>query len=145
MLLLEYEAKKRTAKPKVAGAQGGDFGEPRADVKRIADATRNGLAETTELYATFMRNGRELGITQAQAAKATKTFAKTLKISGAGAAEASSATTQFSQALASGVLRGDEFNGIMESSPRLARLLADSLDVPVGSLRAMAEIGRAHV
>src|SRR3546814_44254 len=43
--------------------------------------------------------------------------------------------------LASGVLRGDEFNGIMESSPRLARLLADSLDVPVGSLRAMAEQG----
>src|SRR3546814_1560541 len=105
------------------------------------DATRNGLAETTDLYATFMRNGRELGITQDQAAKATETFAKTLKISGAGAAEASSATTQFSQALASGVLRGDEFNGIMESSPRLARLLADSLDVPVGSLRAMAEQG----
>src|SRR3546814_725962 len=111
------------------------------DVKRIADATRNGLAETTDLYATFMRNGRELGITQDQAAKATETFAKTLKISGAGAAEASSATTQFSQALAFGVLRGDEFNGIMESSPRLARLLADSLDVPVGSLRAMAEQG----
>src|SRR3546814_4191476 len=91
-----------------------------------------------------MRNGRELGITQDQAAKATETFAKTLKISGAGAAEASSATTQFSQALASGVLRGDEFNGIMESSPRLARLLADSLDVHVGSLRAMAEQGRSE-
>src|SRR3546814_9960761 len=43
--------------------------------------------------------------------------------------------------LSSGVMRGDEFNGIMEASPRLARLLADSLDVPVGSLRAMAEQG----
>src|SRR3546814_6471067 len=100
---------------KLATAQSGNFGQAQADVKRIADATRNGLAETTDLYATFMRNGRELGITQDQAAKATETFAKTLKISGAGAAEASSATTQFSQALASGVLRGDEFNGIMES------------------------------
>src|SRR3546814_18996144 len=52
-----------------------------------------------------------------------------------------SATTQFSQARPSGVLRGDEFNCIMQSSPRLARLLADSLDVPAGSLRAMAEQG----
>src|SRR3546814_3516819 len=59
-------------------------------------------------------------------------FPYTTLFRSAGAAEASSATTQFSQALASGVLRGDEFNSIMESSPRLARLLADSLDVPVG-------------
>src|SRR3546814_7928346 len=140
-LSLADEAKNLTAQLKLATAQSGNFGQAQADVKRIADATRNGLAETTDLYATFMRNGRELGITQDQAAKATETFAKTLKISGAGAAEASSATTQFSQALASGVLRGDEFNSIMESSPRLARLLADSLDVPVGSLRALAEQG----
>src|SRR3546814_3874914 len=87
-------AKNLTAQLKLATAQSGNFGQAQADVKRIADATRNGLAETTDLYATFMRNGRELGITQDQAAKATETFAKTLKISGAGAAEASSATTQ---------------------------------------------------
>src|SRR3546814_12889079 len=110
-LSLADEAKNLTAQLKLATAQSGNFGQAQADVKRIADATRNGLAETTDLYATFMRNGRELGITQDQAAKATETFAKTLKISGAGAAEASSAKTQFSQALASGVLRGDEFNG----------------------------------
>src|SRR3546814_19878169 len=88
------------------------------DVKRIADATRNGLAETTDLYATFMRNGRELGITQDQAEKATETFAKTLKIIVADEAEASSATTQLSQELDSGVLRDDEFNEIGRASRR---------------------------
>src|SRR3546814_14875997 len=83
-LSLADEAKNLTAQLKLATAQSGNFGQAQADVKRIADATRNGLAETTDLYATFMRNGRELGITQDQAAKATETFAKTLKISGAG-------------------------------------------------------------
>jgi tape measure domain-containing protein len=45
------------------------------------------------------------------------------------------------QALQSGALRGDEFNSVMENAPRLARLLADSLGVSVGQLRAMAEAG----
>src|SRR3546814_4132468 len=69
-LSLADEAKNLTAQLKLATAQSGNFGQAQADVKRIADATRNGLAETTDLYATFMRNGRELGITQDQAAKA---------------------------------------------------------------------------
>src|SRR3546814_3608602 len=71
-LSLADEAKNLTAQLKLATAQSGNFGQAQADVKRIADATRNGLAETTDLYATFMRNGRELGITQDQAAKATE-------------------------------------------------------------------------
>src|SRR5690606_17759855 len=60
---------------------------------------------------------------------------------GSSASEANSSVRQFSQAMASGVLRGDEFNSIMENSPRLARALADGLNVPVGALRKMAEEG----
>src|SRR3546814_20939551 len=68
-LSLEDEAKNLTAQLKLATAQSGNFGQAQADVKRIADATRNGLAATTDLYATLMRNGRELGITQDKAAR----------------------------------------------------------------------------
>src|SRR3546814_12451128 len=78
-LSLADEAKNLTAQLKLATAQSGNFGQAQADVKRIADATRNGLAATTDLYATFMANGRELGITQEQAAKAQDTYDKTHK------------------------------------------------------------------
>ncbi|KFG90729.1 Prophage LambdaMc01, tail tape measure protein [Sphingobium herbicidovorans NBRC 16415] len=140
-LRLADQSKQLAAQLKLATAQFGSFGQAQEDVNRIASTTRNGLAETGSLYANFIRATKELGGQQWEAARATETFSKTLKISGAGQAEAASATLQFGQALASGVLRGDEFNSIMESSPRLARLLADSLGVPIGSLRKMAEEG----
>src|SRR3546814_18149621 len=60
-LYLADEAKNLTAQLKLATAQSGNFGQAQADVKRIAEATRNGLAEPTDLYAPFLRNGRELG------------------------------------------------------------------------------------
>lgn len=135
------EAKSIDATLALATASFGSFGQAQDDVRAISERTRNGLKATADLYATFARNGKELGLTQAEVAKATESFAQTLKISGASAAEAQAATTQFSQALASGVLRGDEFNSIMEASPRLSRLLADSLGVPIGQLRSMAEQG----
>lgn len=140
-LKLADQSKQLAAQLRLATAQFGNFGQAQQDVNRIAAETRNGLSETGTLYANFIRATKELGGQQWEAARATETFSKTLKISGAGQAEAASATLQFGQALASGVLRGDEFNSIMESSPRLARLLADSLGVPVGSLRKMAEEG----
>ena len=101
-----------------------------------------GLEATTALYGTMLRASEPLGRSQAEAARATETFGKALKLGGAGAAEASSATLQFSQALASGVLRGDEFNSIAEASPRIMQLLADSLGVTRGELRGMAEDGK---
>jgi tape measure domain-containing protein len=138
---LADKSKQLSAQLKLATSSFGSFGQAQKDVNRIANETRNGLTETGTLYGNFMRATRELGGTQAEAARATETFSKTLKISGADQNEAASATLQFGQALASGVLRGDEFNSIMESSPRLARLLADSLNTPIGNLRKMAEEG----
>ena len=140
-LAIADSAKKLDAQLRLATATYGAFGQAQEDVRRIADDTRSGLEETAKLYGNFVRGAQALGASQADASRATETFSKSLKISGAGAAEAASATLQFGQALASGVLRGDEFNSVMESSPRLARLLADSLGVPVGALRKMAEEG----
>lgn len=138
---LADQAKNLDAQLRLATAQSGTFAQAQEDVRRIAAETRSGLEETAKLYGNFQRNARELGITQIEAARATETVSKTFKISGADAVEASQGTRQLVQALQSGVLRGDEFNSIMENSPRLSRLLADSLGVPVKALREMAEEG----
>src|SRR5574338_476149 len=72
----------------------------------------------------------------------TERISQALRISGASATETQSALLQFGQALASGVLRGEEFNSVVENSPRLAKALADGLNVPIGRLRKLAEEGR---
>jgi len=134
--------KSQEAQLRLATASFGSFNQAQADVQRIADVTRSSLAATTSLYANFARASQETGRSQAEAATATETFSKALKIGGADANTAAAATLQFGQALASGTLRGDEFNSIMEASPRLARLIAEALGVPIGQLRSMAEEGK---
>ncbi|GLT02722.1 hypothetical protein GCM10007897_41440 [Sphingobium jiangsuense] len=140
-LSLADEAKKLDATLKLATAGFGSFGQAQKDVRAIANETRAGLSETAKLYANFVRGAKELGGTQAQAARATETFSKTLKISGADANQAASATLQFGQALAAGALRGDELNSILEASPRLARLLAESMGRPIGEIKKLGEEG----
>jgi tape measure domain-containing protein len=141
LLGIADQAKNLDAQLRLATAQTGSFGQATEDVRRIAEATRSGLTETAKLYGNFVRNAQDLGIAQADAARATETVAKTFKISGATSVDAAQGTRQLVQALQSGVLRGDEFNSVMEAAPRLTRLLASSLDVPIGSLRKMAEEG----
>lgn len=140
-LQLADQAKSLTAQLRLATAATGDFAQAQEDVRAIAATTRSDLESTTKLYGNFMRNAKELGISQGEAARATETVAKAFKVSGATAVEASQGTRQLVQALQSGVLRGDEFNTIMEAAPRLSKLFADSLDVTVGELRKMAEEG----
>lgn len=141
-LTLADEAKKLDATLKLATQGFGSFGQAQKDVNRIANDTRSGLSETASLYANFVRGAKELGGTQAEAARATETFSKTLKISGADANQAASATLQFGQALAAGALRGDELNSILEASPRLARLLAESMGQPIGQIKQLGEEGK---
>lgn len=136
------EAKKLDAQLRLATAGFGTFGQAQSDVRRISAETRSGLSETATLYGNFARGIKELGGSQADAARATETFSKTLKISGADANQAASATLQFGQALASGALRGDELNSILEASPRLASLLAQSMGQPIGAIKQMGEEGQ---
>jgi tape measure domain-containing protein len=138
---LADEAKRIDAQLKLATQSFGDFNQAQRDTIRISAETRNGLEPTAKLYGNFLRATEAVGGTQADAARATETFAKALKLGGASTAEASAATLQFGQALASGTLRGDELNSVMEASPRLAKLIADSLGVTVGELRKMGEEG----
>lgn len=119
----------------------GNLGQAQEDVRRIAMATATPLEDVGKLYGTIMRSANELGITQAEAARATETISKAFLVFGADATTAAQGTRQLIQALQSGALRGDEFNTMMEAAPGLARLLADSLQKPVTQLRAMAEQG----
>ncbi len=141
LLAITDAAKSLTAQLKLATAEYGSFEKAQKDVRAIAEATRSDLLATSELYAALQRNSGQLGTTQEQVARATQTVAEAFKISGAATSEQSAATRQLIQAFQSGVLRGDEFNSIMENAPRLAKLLADSLGVTTGALRKMAEAG----
>lgn len=120
----------------------GTFTKAQDDTRKIAAATRSSLEATTSLYGNFARASEQTGRSQADAARATETFSKVLKIGGADANAAASATLQFGQALASGALRGDEFNSIAEASPRLVKLIADSMGVTQGAVRKLAAEGK---
>jgi len=110
-------------------------------VFKISQDTRASLEATASLYGRLERATRSAGTSTADLAKLTETINKGLVVSGATAEEASSTMIQLSQALASGVLRGEEFNSISENGSRLAVALATSLGVTVGQLRNMAAQG----
>lgn len=120
----------------------GTFSQAQKDVARIAAESRAGLRETAGLYGGFVRAAQDLGKSQADAALATETFSKALKIGGASSEDAANATRQFLQALAGGILRAEEFNSVVEASPRVAKLFADGLDVSVGGLRKLVNEGK---
>jgi tape measure domain-containing protein len=136
------EYTKLTAQLKLATRSADEFAAAFANVKRISDVAQSSLGETATLYARLSNATRELGANQTTVASITETVALALKVSGATAAEASSAMLQLSQAFGSGVLRGEEFNAINEASPRLMKALADGMGVPIGALRNMASEGQ---
>lgn len=135
------EATKFTAQLKLATRSTEEFARAQADVQRIARIAQQDIGTTGVLYARLAGALRDLGANSTQIANVTESVALALKVSGASAQEASSAMLQLSQAFASGVLRGEEFNSVSEAAPRLMRLLADSLGVPIGKLREMAKDG----
>ncbi len=130
------------AKLRLATRGFADFGQAQEDVRRIAASTRSELTSTATLYGKLMVSGKGLDASQQQIARATETVTKSLKISGATAGETASTVLQLGQALSSGKLNGDEFRSLAENSPRLMKLLADSMNVPVGALKKMASEGQ---
>lgn len=130
------------ARLKLASRDVNEFNAANADLVRIAETAMAPLSETATLYTRIAASVKDLNVSQEQIAGTTEAVALALRISGASAAESSAAMLQFSQAIASGVLRGEEFNSVNEAAPRLLQALAASLNVPVGSLREMAKEGQ---
>lgn len=110
-------------------------------VRQVANSTRSDLGAVAGLFSDLTIATEEMGLSQKEVARISETFSKALKVSGADTNASAGAIRQFGQALASGVLRGDEFNSIMEANPAFMRNVAKTLGVTTGELRKMAEEG----
>lgn len=110
-------------------------------VADIAARTNSDLETTASLYSRIGTAGKQMGIDQAQIIRLTELVSKGMQLGGASAAEYASATLQLSQAFSGGVLRGEEFNSVMEAAPGLMQQIAAGLGVAVGELRQLAEQG----
>ena len=124
----------------------GDLTQAWQQVVDVALRSHSSLETTGELFTKLVKAGTDAGqSTQAaiaQSIKLTETINQTVQLSGATAQASDAAIKQLIQGLQSGVLRGDEFNSVMEQAPRLADALSDSLGVTRGQLRSMAEDGK---
>ena len=119
-----------------------ELNQAMSDTFAIAQKTASSWDSAAMVYQRFADNADRLNITMKQTASLTETVSKAISISGGTAASADAALVQFGQALASGVLRGEEFNSIAEQAPGLLKAIANGLDTNVGSLRAMAAEGK---
>lgn len=107
-----------------------------------ANRTYSSYEATADLYASLARSSKTLGLSQQDLLNVTETVNKAVAISGTEATTAAMGIRQLGQALASGVLRGDELNSVMENMPRLAAAIADGMDLEIGQLRALAAEGK---
>ena len=125
----------------IATQKGGDFESAMAGVHQVALATNSTLDATASLFTRMAAVGKEVGYSQEQALKLTQTITQAIQVGGGSAEAAEGAVIQFIQAMQGGVLRGEEFNSIMEGGIGLADALARGLGVTTGELRKMAENG----
>jgi tape measure domain-containing protein len=130
------------ARLQLASRSSEEFAAANEAVQRIASASQAPLLETATLYTRIASSLKDTNVSQAEMVNTTEAVALSLRVSGASAQESASAMLQFSQAIAGGVLRGEEFNAVNESAPRLLTALASSLGVGVGQLREMAKEGK---
>lgn len=107
-----------------------------------ANKTRTDIDVSVESFIRISRAMKSMNLTQDQVLTFNERLNESIAMSGASGASASAGMMQLSQALASGVLRGDEFNSMMENIPVVADLIAQHLHVSTGALRAMAENGQ---
>ena len=130
------------ARLKLAIGSGADYAKAQEDIYAIAQKNNMGLAETAELYTKLHEPVKLLGGGVKETSAITEAFALTMKVGGANAQAAASATLQFAQAMGKGSLSGDEFNSIAEASPRLLKALAEGMGVPIGKLKEMGSEGK---
>lgn len=104
--------------------------------------SRGSFLEMAGVVARFGNNAKSAFDNSAQVVAFSELVQKQMTIAGASTAEASAAMLQLSQALGSGVLRGDELNSIFELAPNLIQNIADYLDVDIGKIREMAAEGQ---
>ncbi|EJL2173264.1 tape measure protein, partial [Escherichia coli] len=130
------------ARLKQASQSSDEFASSQKVLMDISQRTGTAFSDNAALFARSAASMREYGYSADDVLKVTEAISTGLKISGASTAEAGSVITQFSQALAQGVLRGEEFNSVNESGDRIVRALAAGMGVARKDLKAMADDGK---
>lgn len=135
-----------SARIKLAVGEGANFLPAMKGVEGVALRTHSSLEATANLFTKIMVTNREMGLSaeeaQSKSLELTETINRAIQLSGATSQAASASLNQFVQGLQAGVLRGDEFNSVMEQFPRFSRAIADGLGVTIGQLRTLANEGK---
>ena len=108
----------------------------------LSQNTRVGYESTVSLFTRLARSTENLGVSQQSVMRVTETINKAMIVSGTSAEQASGALMQLGQAFASGALRGDELNSVMEGMPRVAQAIAEGMGITVGELRKLGAQGK---
>jgi tape measure domain-containing protein len=108
---------------------------------QIAQKSRVSFTELGSTYAAIARNTKQLGVSQSELLTVTESIANAMTVSGGSAESMKAALVQLGQGMASGTLRGEELNSVMEQTPRLAQALADGMGITIGQLREMGQAG----
>jgi len=132
------------AKMKLVTGSLEETAEAQEDLRQISLDSGSSLEANTVLFTRLALPVKALGFELAETTKLTQLMAQGLRISGASQQESASVIRQVSQAFQSGVLRGEEFNSLMENGGRIAIALADGLGVSVGALREMSKAGELN-
>ena len=113
-----------------------------AEVFKVAQDARVEYASLAEVYTKLARSAGELHVSQDRLLGVTRSISQAMTISGGRAESMNAALLQLSQGLASGTLRGEELNSVLEQAPRLAQAIAEGMGKGIGELRALGEAGK---
>ena len=127
---------------KLVTSNSAEFTAAQNAVFSIAQKSGQPLTATAELYQRIAQNQDALKLSGKGVAGIVETISKTMVISGASAASSEAALVQLGQAFASGTLRGEELNSVMEQAPALSQAIAKGMGVSVGALRALGAEGK---
>lgn len=118
-----------------------ELGKVNSQLAQFSTENNVGLRETATLFSRLAPSMQKLGANTAAITTVVDAFGKSMRIGGATAMEAASATIQFSQAMASGKLAGDEFRSISEASPRFLKAIAEGSGIAADKLKEMSSAG----
>lgn len=131
-----------TGRLKLVTQYTGDYAEVQQLLRDSASKTRSDLVGTVDLYAQMSPALKGIGLSASQSVGVITTINQAIALSGSSSQSAQAALVQLGQGFASGALRGEELNSIMEQTPALAQAIADGLGVSRGALRKMGEEGK---
>lgn len=127
---------------RATGLEAQNLGAVYRSLLDVSNSTRQSLEGTVETYSRLANSAKDLGLSQQELIDFTKSLNQSIALSGASAGEAQAGMIQLAQGLASGVLRGDELNSVLEQLPTVADVIAKQLNVTRGELRQMGQDGK---